>query len=52
MATVGDTTIRGTQSNDGAAVMYERHGVVQQRAMIVISTAGYRLVDENGNVLV
>ncbi|MDH4078200.1 MAG: DUF3332 domain-containing protein [Nitrospira sp.] len=52
VATVGDTTIRWTQSNDGVAVTYERHGVVQQRAMIVISTAGYRLVDENGNVLV
>lgn len=51
VATVGDTTIRWAQSNDGATVTYERHGVLQRRATIVSQATGYRLVDENGNVL-
>lgn len=51
VTTLGDTTIRWTQSNDGAAVTYERNGIIQRSATIISSTAGYRLVDENGNVL-
>lgn len=51
VATVGDTTIRWTQSNDGATVTYERQGVLQRRATIVSQATGYRLVDDDGNVL-
>lgn len=42
VATVGDTTIRWTQSNDGATVTYERQGVLQRRATIVSQATGYR----------
>jgi len=48
---LGETTIRWTPTDDGAAVTYERHGIVERRASIVASAAGYRLVDENGTVL-
>ena len=51
VATMGETTIRWSPANDGATVIYERHGVVQHRATIVNKATGYRLVDENGNVL-
>ncbi|MBK9308660.1 MAG: DUF3332 family protein [Nitrospira sp.] len=51
VATVGDTTIRWTQSNDGATVTYERHGIVERRATIVPNGAGYRLIDEDGKLL-
>ena len=51
VATVGDTTIRWTQSNDGATVSYERDGVLLRRATIVSQATGYRLMDDNGNVL-
>jgi len=51
VATVGDTTIRWTQSNDGATVSYERHGVLLRRATIISQATGYRLMDDNGNVL-
>jgi hypothetical protein len=48
---LGETTIRWTPSEDGATVTYERYGVVERRAAIVASATGYRLVDENGNLL-
>lgn len=51
MTTLGETTIRWTPSKDGATVSYERHGVVERRAMIVGSATGYQLVDETGNLL-
>lgn len=50
-ATVGETTIRWTSSEDGATVTYERHGMVERRASIWPSASGYRLQDENGNLL-
>ena len=51
VTTVGETTIRWTPLDDGAKVVYERWGVVERRATIVAETNGYRLIDENGNVL-
>jgi hypothetical protein len=51
VTTLGDTTIRWTPSEDGATVIYERHGIVERRAVIVASATGYRLVDEHGNLL-
>ncbi|MBX3330873.1 MAG: DUF3332 family protein [Nitrospira sp.] len=51
VTTLGETTIRWTPSHDGAAVSYERHGIVERRATIVANATGYRLVDENGNLL-
>ncbi|MBH0208137.1 MAG: DUF3332 family protein [Nitrospira sp.] len=51
VATVGETTIRWTSSENGATVTYERHGIVERRATIVTSEIGYRLVDEHGTLL-
>ncbi len=51
VVTLGETTVRWTPSEDGATVTYERHGIVERRAMIVTSAMGYRLIDENGNLL-
>ena len=51
VTTLGDTTIRWTPSEDGATVIYERDGIVERRATIVASSTGYRLVDEQGNLL-
>ena len=51
VATVGETTIRWTPLEDGATVSFERHGIVERRATIVASATGYRLVDEQGNLL-
>lgn len=51
IVTLGDTTIRWTSSEDGATVSYERHGMVERRARIMASATGYRLIDENGNLL-
>ena len=51
VATVGETTIRWTPLEDGATVSFERHGIVERRATIVASETGYRLVDEQGNLL-
>ena len=51
VATVGETTIRWTPLEDGAMVSFERHGIVERRATIVASATGYRLVDEQGNLL-
>lgn len=48
---LGETTIRWTQADEGAQVTYERHGVVERRAMIVAKGTGYRLIDESGIVL-
>ena len=51
VATVGETTTRWTPLEDGAMVSFERHGIVERRATIVASATGYRLVDEQGNLL-
>lgn len=51
MVVLGETTIRWTQTGEGALVTYERHGVVDRRATIIASDAGCRLIDENGIVL-
>lgn len=51
VATLGETTVRWTPLEDGATVIYERHGVVERRATIVANAMGYRLVDEQGNLL-
>jgi hypothetical protein len=51
VATLGETTVRWTPLEDGAMVAYERHGVVERHATIVASETGYRLVDEQGNLL-
>ncbi len=51
VTTLGETTIRWTPLEDGATVTYERNGVVERRATIVASLTGYRLVDEQGNLL-
>jgi len=51
MVVLGETTIRWTATNEGAAVTYERHGTVERRATIISSGAGYRLIDESGIVL-
>jgi len=48
---LGDATIRWTSSEDGATVIYERHGIVERRATIVASATGYRLFNEDGNLL-
>jgi hypothetical protein len=50
-AVFGETTIRWTQTDEGALVTYERHGTVERRATIISSGAGYRLIDEDGIVL-
>lgn len=51
VATWGEATIRWTPLEDGATVTYERHGVVERRATIIASATGYRLLDEQGNLL-
>lgn len=51
VTTLGETTIRWTSSENGASVIYEHDGVVNRHATIVTSATGYRLVDENGNLL-
>jgi Domain of unknown function (DUF3332) len=51
VATLGEATIRWTPLEDGATVTYERHGVVERRATIIASATGYRLLDEQGNLL-
>ena len=51
VTTLGETTIRWIPLEDGATVTYERNGVVERRATIVASLTGYRLVDEQGNLL-
>lgn len=51
VATIGETTIRWTPIEAGATVTYERHGVVERRAVLVSSSTGYRLVDEHGHLL-
>jgi hypothetical protein len=51
VTTLGETTIRWTPSEDGATVTYEQDSVVKRHATIVSSATGYRLVDENGNLL-
>ncbi len=51
ITTVGESTIQWAPSEDGATVTYERHGVVERRAVIVASANGYRLIDEHGSLL-
>ncbi|OYT21769.1 MAG: hypothetical protein CCU26_00920 [Nitrospira sp. UW-LDO-01] len=51
VVTVSGTTIRWTPLEDGATVSFDRHGIVERRATIVASATGYRLVDEQGNLL-
>ena len=51
VVSMGDTTIRWTSLENGAAVIYERAGIVERRATIVASATGYRLADEQGNLL-
>lgn len=51
ITTVGESTIQWAPSEDGATVTYERHGVLERRAVIVASTNGYRLIDEQGSLL-
>ena len=51
VTTLGETTIRWTPTADGAAVTYERHGIVEHCATIQPHAKGYRLIDENGKVL-
>lgn len=51
VATLGDATVRWTALEDGATVTYERGGTVVRRATIVAGAMGYRLVDEQGNLL-
>lgn len=48
---LGETTIRWTQTGEGAIVTYERRGVVERRAAILPHATGYRLVDESGIIL-
>ena len=51
VARFGDVTARWTATSEGTAVIYERHGIIERRATIVSSAAGYRLVDEGGATL-
>jgi Domain of unknown function (DUF3332) len=51
VAQIGDTTVRWTSLEDGAAVTYERHGMVERRARIEAHAMGYRLVEDNGSLL-
>ena len=51
VAHVGDLTMRWTATREGATVTYERHGIIERRAMIVSSATGYRLLDERGLTL-
>lgn len=50
-AVLGETTIRWTQTDEGALVSYERHGSVERRATIIANGSGYRLIDESGIAL-
>lgn len=51
VARFGDVTVRWTPTSEGTAVIYERHGIIERRATIVSSAAGYRLLDERGSLL-
>lgn len=51
VAQVGDLTMRWTATSEGATVTYERHGIVERRAIIVSSATGYRLLEERGLTL-
>ena len=51
MVSMGDTTIRWISLENGASVIYERAGIVERRATIVASATGFRLIDEQGNLL-
>ena len=52
VARFGDVTVRYTPTIEDTAVTYERHGIIERRATIASSAAGYRLVDEGGAALV
>jgi len=51
VARLDESTVRWTATSEGAAVTYERHGIIERRATIVASVAGYRLIDERGGLL-
>lgn len=51
VAQVGDLILRWTPTSEGAIVTYERHGIIERRAMIMPSANGYRLLDEGGGTL-
>ena len=51
VARLGEATMRWTPRNEGATVLYERHGIIERRATIVPSATGYRLLDERGSLL-
>ncbi len=51
VARLGESTVRWIPTNEGAAVTYERHGIIERRATIVSSVGGYRLIDEKGSLL-
>ena len=51
VAQLGDLTMRWTSTSEGATVTYERHGIIERRAMILSSATGYRLLDERGMTL-
>ena len=50
VTTLGETTIRWIPSQDGATVIYERHGIVERRATIVAAATGYRLIGDDGHL--
>jgi hypothetical protein len=51
VAQVGDLTIRSTSTSEGATFTYERSGIIERRAMIVLSPTGYRLINERAKTL-
>jgi hypothetical protein len=48
---LGDLTVTMDEGKTGTTVTYERNGIIERRATIVSSAAGYRLVDEGGATL-
>ncbi|HSB45422.1 MAG TPA: DUF3332 family protein [Nitrospira sp.] len=48
---LGGITMTMIDGDRGTQVTYERNGIVERRAMIETSTAGYRLIDETGALL-
>jgi len=51
VARLGEVTVQWTPTNEGTTVLYERHGIIERRATIIASAAGYRLFDERGSLL-
>ena len=48
---LGEFTMTGTENEQRTTVTYERNGILERRAIIETSEAGYRLVDESGALL-